>query len=45
MSADLKVRLYRTSAHLIADSILSADLAKVNGLASKLGIGFVVVPR
>jgi len=27
------------------DSILSADLAKVNGLASKLGIGFVVVPR
>jgi photosystem II stability/assembly factor-like uncharacterized protein len=27
------------------DSLISADLAKVNGLASKLGIGFVVVPR
>ena len=27
------------------DSLLSADLANVNGLASKLGIGFVVVPR
>ena len=27
------------------DTLISADLAKVNGLASKLGIGFVVVPK
>ncbi len=27
------------------DTLISADLAKVNGLASKLGIGFVVVTR
>jgi hypothetical protein len=27
------------------DTLISADLANVNGLASKLGIGFVVLPR
>jgi hypothetical protein len=27
------------------DSIVSADLAKVNGLATRLGVGFIVIPR